>query len=769
MTEDETDILLKLESQPEERIPLLEDSGLFTEEELEVARRKDRTRRTMKIFLIVAGLLTILFGALKGIRLISFVKESPPEYEVESFSIDRVLDDGLEFSFAGLVKAPIPWSVWLKKADVQIMNEEGNEAIASMFIDELHVFSGKFSKINFKGQRFNIQNSKELAKLLNSTSRKMRLPLNLKVITGIRPHWIPYTFTRIIKRSILLDLKSAAPGKPLQLDIKDIQLEETADDHVLATLQIAFKNPLPIAIQSVPKLSLRLHTKDQVYLGRVQSVQEFSLKSHPESTQASIRAILSPQSSPENQNAISNLIANYLAGKPNKLRLRGDPEASSKLKWLQALINGLDLQITVPGKMFEEAIKKIDVKSLNFILTPEKPESIALQSHAQISYSMPRVASALRPQVERIAMQGSIHDQQGHFLAPLDVPEHAVQADPKQRNTFSTSLALEIPISNEGAGHIDLLLQEMLWAETTEIGIRGTSSLKTKLTLGSISLPKIAFATSISLPGLGGVLSRSRPIISNLQFEEIKAGSLSLQAKVELDNPTTITSQLGTIHFTSFVQNGQVEVGEAWLPDALIKPGINSLDGRLRIALNEATLTAIMSNPTQELVLKGVSDSPDVHPVLKNVMGSMMLRSHVQSLNVLNEILISRGRFEVFPKVYTTVSNPLPIEIKILKVWDLKVYAWNDEVELSMISEMDKVPLEEPQVIPASVDHWTDTEHPLPVSFDGNLSHALNALRLLAKKDNPHLRLEGRVQIQIESYLLEFGFIKDRVPVRLSL
>ncbi len=766
------ELLRKLEEQPSEEIPLLQgnESGLFSDEEIEQARRKKYFKKVAKIAFIILSLLLVLLVTLKGIKFISFAKESKFEYEMESFQVDEARDEGVTFSFAGGVKAALPWSFDFKNMKIELIDTKERE-LARLSISEVRLNSGRFSRIALSKEKVTIVNAAGLSKLLNRASRNQKLPIILKITTDARPHWFPYTFKgRTIKKSLQIDLKSKIPSKePIKAEIKDLQLEEAEDESVIATVQVALFNPLPIGVAQVPKLSFKIYDSDAVYLGNVQISQEFSLKPKAEIS-IPIRAILAPAQN----DAISKLVANYLAGRPNKLRIRGDAKATSTLPWINTLINSLDLQIIIPGKMFEEAIKKIDIKSLSFDLDSDKPESISLQSNAQVSYHIPRMASAFRPQVERIAMQGNVLDHQGRFLASLNVPEHVVHADPKVKNSFSTALSLEIPVDPRGAANIDDLLSEMFWSEEASIGIEGTSWLKTRMVLGSLSLPRIPFSTTISLPGFGGVWSRNQPIISNLQIEAFDGRGLQATAQVSLLNPNPVTSHLGTMHFEMETDEAG-RIGEAWLEDALIVPGMNAMKARLLFTHRgfKALLPGFLGSQRQEMIWKGVQGSTAVHPVLKKVMGSMILRgvlSTESSSSFLQAIHLRREAFHLFPKIFTTVNNPLPFPVKINEIKALKVFAIKKD-GLALISEMQRVPLEEPLMIPSNVQNWTDEEHPIALQTDGSFWHTLEAIKLLISEsgnDSIPLRLEGRIRVALQEFELEFNFIKDRVPLYLN-
>jgi hypothetical protein len=773
---DELQLLKNLEDMQSEEIPLLQgnESGLFSDEEIEQARRRKQWKMCAKYTVIASGVFLLLFIALQGIYYnFNFARKPKFEYQIENFRVDETNTDGAKFSLDGSIKAQLPWSFDFKNMKIELLNEADN-VLASVDVGNLKLISGKFSQVSLNKQRVEIVDAAGLSKLLNYASRKQTLPVNLKITTDARPHWLPFTFQgKSIKKRLQLDLKSKLPSeKPIKVEIKDLKLEEAENESVIATVQVRLENPLPIGMARVPKLSFKIYDySSSVFLGNVQLSKEFLLKPK-QPLSLPIRAILAPAQN----DAISNLVANYLAGRPNRLRLRGDSKDSSKLPWINALIGALDLQITVPGRMFEESIKKIDIKSLQFHLDAEKPESISLQSDAHVSYHIPRMASAFRPQVERIAMKGSVVDQRGRFLATLDVPEHPVQLDPKVRNSFSTALSMEIPVDPRGAANIDDLLAEMFWTEEAAIAIQGTSWLKTKMVLGSLSLPRIPFSTTVSLPGFGGVWSRNQPIISDLQITKVDDQGYQTEAKVSLHNPNAITSHLGTMHFEMFTDEAG-RIGAAWLEDALIVPGANSMTARLEFTLPgfRALLPGFLAGLRQEVVWKGVRGSAAVHPVLKNVMGSMIFRGILSSTgktSFLQEIHLKREAFHVLPKIFTTVNNPLPFPVKIYEIMQLKVFAIKKDGErMKLISEMESVPLAEPLLIPANVQNWTDDQHPLPLQTDGNFWHALEALKLLISEggsDSIPLRLEGRIRVSLQEFEMEFEFIKDRVPLYLK-
>jgi hypothetical protein len=497
-----------------------------------------------------------------------------------------------------------------------------------------------------------------------------------------------------------------------------------------------------------------------------------------------LQAKLNGSSDSKTSEAIGELITNHLIGKKSKIYLQGDKQALKKFNWLQSLLNDLIIPIEIPGKpsgMFEDSIKKIDVKRIFFALDPNKPNQIELNSDAEVQFNVPRFASMMKPTIESLTLEGKVSDIKGNFIAPFLVPNHHVGTSLSNQNSLRTSMKLNINVNSMNFANVETLMAEMLYAHDATVSISGHSSVKTKMFLGKFTVPRVPFAAEIKLPGLGKVLTSQQPEIKELEIIEVTNNEMILSALISVKNPTEISSLMGSIHLDCLVEENGKHLGTILMENVAILPGLNELETKISIkksSVFEEFIGNFVSGKDQRLVLQGVQGSSTVHPILKNVIGAFVMRATVKSEvtfgKFVSSVTLKRKGFNLIPEAFMTLSNPFNFPIKILSVKDLKVFAYKSDGEMVLITEMESVPLEEAMIIPANVENWVDEENPLPLQMNGNLLRSIKALELLLSKENPKdengqkylpTRIEGRIRSEMDGMQLEFTFIKERLPL----
>ena len=480
------------------------------------------------------------------------------------------------------------------------------------------------------------------------------------------------------------------------------------------------------------------------------------------------------------------MITNYLVGKKSKIYLQGDKQASENFNWLQSLLNELKIPIEIPGKgigkMFEDSIKKIDVKRIFFALDPKKPNHIELNSDAEVQFNVPRFASLMKPTIESLTLEGKVSDQKGNFIAPISIPNHKVGTSLSNQNSLNTTMQLNINVNSVNLVNVESLMAEMLYAQDTTVSISGHSSVKTKMLLGRMTVPRVPFSADIKLPGLGKVLASQEPEIKNLKVIEMRNdGGIVLSALVSIKNPTEITSLMGSINLNCLIEENRNHLGTVLLENAKIAPGTNDLEAKFLFkysSMVEDFIGNFFSGKDQTLLLQGVQGSATVHPILKNVIGAFVMRATLRSEatfgKFVSAVTLKRQGFNLIPQAFMTVSNPFKFPIKIISVKDLKVFAYKADDEQVLITEMERVPLEEALIIPANVENWVDEENPLPLQMNGNILRSIKALEMLLSKNNPvdeegkkylPIKIEGRIRSEMDELQCEFTFIKDRLPL----
>lgn len=804
-----TELLKHLDDTEESSIPLLaneidgEDGGLFSAEEIGASRRRKLLKSMLTLmFPIVIFIGILLFASFKTYRYISYnLQNQKIDYKLYSISVKNASDDGFALSLNATVDAQVPWSLDVRGITLDVMKDSVSIVSTSIGTNFNVKSSSEAIPIILSNQAVKINDPELLAKLINKSVKDNMARIPLRIRTTIHPHWIPYTFKNIqIEKEIELDLKSGLPnGDDLSKYVKlvDLKMEEVANDDLIVTAKLKITNPLPFSIDQIPRVSFKIYSKDEVFIGKVRTLETIRLKKDSSSL-IKLQGHLSPSSDSKTSDAIGELITNHLMGRSSKIYLRGDGEAltGGNLNWLQGILIHLNVPVVVPGsrklleisksssssRMFEDSIKSIDVKRINFTLDPNKPDQIALDSDAEVHFNVPRFAKMLKPTIESLSLEGRVSDQDGNFIAPIAIPHHHVGMGLSNQNSLNTNMKLDINVNHLNVANIESFMAEMLYAQETIVSISGHSSVKTKMFLGKINVPRVPFSTEIKLPGLGRILASQEPEINSLKVQSITSDQIILSGKLLMNNPTEITSEMGWIQMNLITESDHENIGTVLVENVSIHPGGNSLEIKIFLSKNPKFIQKFIEKGEERIILQGIPRSELIHPILKNVIGAFVMKGKVVGKfgNFVSSIILKRKGFNLIPEAFMTVSNPFPFPMKIISVKNLHVYAYkpNDPDEKVLITEMEEVPLEEPIVIPANVENWIDEDNPLPLQMNGNILRSIKALELLLSKDNPKdsdgkkylpTRIEAKIKSAMAGMDLELFFIKDRLPLYLEM
>lgn len=796
-----TELLKHLEETDESSIPLLRDEineeagqemGLFTEEEIRQSQRRKRVILALKLFIPLFLIGFFLITSFKTYRYISYdLRNQKLNYKLNSVSIKKSSGNEFNLSINATVDANVPWSVVLKGFTIDILSDnESKDVIITTKIPDFQVISGEMININLYDQSFEIKNSKKLAEIINKSLKKKEAKIPLRIRTNVHPHWIPFTFKNIkIEEEVYVNLRRK--GSKIDVKLIDLKMEEAANDDLKLTVELDVNNPLPFSVDEVPPITMEIYNEKFIFIGKLKTLEKMRLKKN-RVTRVKLQVNLDGSSDSKTSDAIGEIITNHLIGKKSKIYLLGDKQTSENFNWLQSFLKDLIIPIEIPGKittakigMFEDSIKKIDVKRIFFSLDPQKPNQIELNSEAEVQFNIPRFASMMNPKIESLTLEGKVSDQKGNFIAPLLIPNHQIGKGLSNQNSLNTSMKLNINVNNINVSNVESLMEEMLYAQDTTVSISGHSSVKTKMFIGKMTVPRVPFSTDIKLPGLGRVLSSQEPEIKDVKINEIIENEMILSALISVKNPTEITSLMGLIHLNCLIEDNRKHLGTVLMENASILPGGNELEAKILLkksSVLEEFIGNFVSGKDQKLILQGVQGSSAVHPILKNVIGAFVMKVKLKSEAIfgkfISSVTLKRKGFNLLPQAFMTVSNPFKFPIKILSVKDLKVFAYkiesDDDEELVLITEMDNVPLEEALIIPANVENWVDEENPLPLQMNGNILRSIKALEMLLSKENPKdengkkylpIRIEGRIRSEMDEMQLEFTFIKNRLPL----
>jgi hypothetical protein len=238
---------------------------------------------------------------------------------------------------------------------------------------------------------------------------------------------------------------------------------------------------------------------------------------------------------------------------------------------------------------------------------------------------------------------------------------------------------------------------------------------------------------------------------------------------VAFTNPSQITISVGDINFSAKTTDGTYTVGQVFIKDTIIKPGVNQYNAEFHLAGPSAVIghlfTNYLTNVQMPLSIVGTPESTAIEP-LKKALGSVKLATTMNGIQAnlivsvkviikVDELLAGRSTS------VATLKNPFetPYVLNGLKA---DVYFPSTISGTFKVGHVDSIP--GPCTIPAggtaSCDPWT-------VIMDAGLDKLIEIL----VADEKVLNMQQNISCLVggsDGYSSEFYYAQDRVPTEVE-
>lgn len=236
---------------------------------------------------------------------------------------------------------------------------------------------------------------------------------------------------------------------------------------------------------------------------------------------------------------------------------------------------------------------------------------------------------------------------------------------------------------------------------------------------------------------------------------------------VSFTNPSQITISVGDINFSAKTTDGTYTVGQVFIKDTIIKPGVNQYNAEFHLAGPAAVIghlfTNYLTNVQMPLSIVGTPESTAIEP-LKKALGSVKLATTMNGIQAnlvvsvkviikVDELLAGRSTSVV------TLQNPFETPY-VLNGLHAEVYFPSTIGETFKVGHVDSIP--GPCTIPAggtaSCDPWT-------VMMDAGLDKLIEIL--VAEEKDRVLNMQQNISCLVggsDGYSSEFYYAQDRVP-----
>ncbi|SAM05156.1 hypothetical protein [Absidia glauca] len=484
------------------------------------------------------------------------------------------------------------------------------------------------------------------------------------------------------------------------------------------------------------------------------------------SSKIQMKGKMIPQKTQHGLDMITEVFENYLAAKNSILSVQGDYASgpAGQVGWLTQAFKSLKIEnVILPGPpekpVLIPSITMMNMQ-LDFTKDPYAAPASSTEVRAQLKnpFGFPLGVTKLSMEVDAQAAN--------HKMAHLSVPTQSATTD----NTGMVKTQFSnVPFKVYGDSH-DLFsgfLMSLTQASSAAFGLAGVSNALTQTAVGNLQLDGISFDVTTTMAGLGNLGGKTD--ILSLVIAGGTKDYVLVKTVVAFTNPSQITISVGDINFSAKTTDGTYTVGQVFIKDTIIKPGVNQYNAEFHLAGPSAVIghlfTNYLTNVQMPLSIVGTPESTAIEP-LKKALGSVKLATTMNGIqaNLIVSVKVIIKVDELLAGKSTSVAtlkNPFetPYVLNGLKA---DVYFPSTISGTFKVGHVDSIP--GPCTIPAggtaSCDPWT-------VIMDAGLDKLIEIL----VADEKVLNMQQNISCLVggsDGYSSEFYYAQDRVPTEVE-
>jgi hypothetical protein len=273
-----------------------------------------------------------------------------------------------------------------------------------------------------------------------------------------------------------------------------------------------------------------------------------------------------------NTSPLDSVVADYLAGRNTTVYIRGGNQEENTPEWIGTILRDMTIPFSLPGHPFDNLIKNFSLADVHFTL----PE-YATDSRPKIS-AVVKVLVGLPPDinvnldVDRVRADAEVF-YQGDLLGNLDLSKwQAANATQIDHDLLVQSVVKEAPLEIEDQAVFSKVIQKLVFGDGATLSVKANVDVNTLTALGEFVVRKIPAEGEIFIKPVMG--NFKMPEIKGMEVVDTSETSLTLQARVNVTNPTDYSASVPHCNVSLWVN--ETRVGYAWA-SADIVPGPNDI------------------------------------------------------------------------------------------------------------------------------------------------------------------------------------------------
>ena len=283
-----------------------------------------------------------------------------------------------------------------------------------------------------------------------------------------------------------------------------------------------------------------------------------------------------------NTSPLDALLADYLKGRDTTVYIRGSKQDEHTPRWIAPVLQDTIVPFPLPGHPFDNLIRKFALADVHFNLPDPLAEPDTPRSRPKIS-ALVEVEAALPKEmnfnidVDQVRADADVF-YKGDKLGELDLHKWQQARTTKiKAGLLVEAKVVKAPLNITDDDVFTEVVQQLIFSgKGAELGIKAKVDVNTKTALGNFIVRQIPAAGKVFVkPIAGGSLSGFRPKIGGLEIIETTSKTLTLQARVNITNPTDYSAKVPFVDINLLVNDTVLGHGSA--ENVSVVPGPNSI------------------------------------------------------------------------------------------------------------------------------------------------------------------------------------------------
>ena len=272
---------------------------------------------------------------------------------------------------------------------------------------------------------------------------------------------------------------------------------------------------------------------------------------------------------------LDSFVADYLAGRETTVYIRGGDQDESTPEWIGKLLKDATLPFSLPEHQFDNLIKNFTLADTHFSLPdPVSETSPKISAIVKVLVGLPAEMN-VNLDVDKVRAEADVF-YKGDLLGNLDLRKwQAANATKVDQDLLVQSVVEDAPLKILDDSVFTRVVQELLFGDGVSLSVHAKVDVNTNTALGEFVVRHIPAQGNIFVKPLRGDFKM--PEIKGMEVIETSEHALTLQASVNVTNPTEYSASVPYCNVSLFVN--ETRVGYAWV-SADIVPGPNEVTMR---------------------------------------------------------------------------------------------------------------------------------------------------------------------------------------------